>query len=657
MLKALVDRVLELALLLGKVNIGEKKLKARYNKVFQTLAVTFLLALLAAAIPAKPALAQSLEITQAQRKIGEKVDIWGSQFNVSAQVVIYFSDEAATVGERIDTDVLNYEKVVASTYTTGIGELFAYFIVPSELTDGDDPDTKVRGGSHYVYLTYYGLKQIVAFDSFTVESTGEITLDPEEGAVGIEVEITGEGFDEEEGIAVEYDGDDIDIASGDDETDNDGEFEDTTITIPPSTAGDHTITVIGDDSDIEATATFTVEPQITIAPQSGAVGDSITVNGTGFGDRVDVRIFFDDEEVVYDETTDSAGSFEVTFAALSRAPGSYDVEAEDEDGNSDKVKFAMAPSISLSPTSGYPGTEVIVGGTGFRVSSSITITFGDTSVATNTTDADGRFSTSFSVPSYTSGTYRVKVSDGSNTVEADFSISTSTSISPVTSAASPGHVGTELTIGGIGFVAGRTLIITYDGNQVATATVLADGTFTATFNAPASVGGEHSIMAIDGTNTIPFTFVMESTPPLPVYPQLPLMDTKLEKWRFDWCGDATDLSKEVTDDSLPITYTLQIATSLEDFEGSIVRERTGLTDSEYTLAKEERLESVSKENPYYWRVKARDAASNEVVSGVGSFYVGFSFALPKWAIYTLSVVGALVLFILGFWVGRKTAYY
>ena len=134
------------------------------------------------------------------------------------------------------------------------------------------------------------------------------------------------------------------------------------------------------------------------------------------------------------------------------------------------------------------------------------------------------------------------------------------------------------------------------------------------------------------------------------------MDSKLKEWKFDWCGDATDLSQEVTDDSRPIIYTLQIATEEDFAEDSIALEKTGLTQSEYTITKEERLNSVSKENPYYWRVKAVDAASNESWSGTGSFYVGFSWSLPQPVIYTLFGIGALLLGVLGFWLGRKTAY-
>ncbi|MFC1933090.1 IPT/TIG domain-containing protein [Chloroflexota bacterium] len=627
------------------------------NKIFRTLALALTLALLVTALPATPALAaETLYVYPTSGEIGEEFEVWGNEFSSGFDYDIYFSDERAFVNDEIDEDVLNYEFL--GTVAIDSGETYftdARYDVPSQLRDGDE-DEKVRGGTYYIYATYEDDERIKARVEFDVEAVAIISLDSNEGTVGTEVEISGEGYGDSEDITVEYDGSDVDIESGDSDTDSSGEFE-CTILVPESTAGDHTITVIGDDSDLEAEDTFTVEPQISISPESGAAGDTVTVSGTGFGDEVDIAITFNTTEVATDETDDD-GSFEVSFNVPALGAGSYDIEADDDD-NSDTAEFTIATAtFNLSSTTGSVGDVVTVSGTGFQASKSITITFDNESAATATTDVDGAFSADVTVPVRTADTYKVKASDGTNTIEADFSISTSAGISPVTSVASPGYVDSQLTVSGIGFVAGRTVTITYDGSQVATSLVKTDGTFSATFNVPASSGGEHSIIATDGVNTKPLTFIMESSPPSTVYPQLPLMDSKLEEWRLDWCGDATDLTKEVTDASPPITYTLQIATSEDFSEDSIVLEKTGLTESECTLDKEERLESVDEESPYYWHVKAVDGAANEGPwTGTGRFYVGFSFGLSQTVIYILIGIGALLLGIFGFWLGRKTAYY
>ena len=126
------------------------------------------------------------------------------------------------------------------------------------------------------------------------------------------------------------------------------------------------------------------------------------------------------------------------------------------------------------------------------------------------------------------------------------------------------------------------------------------------------------------------------------------MDGKASaKAKFDW--------GEVSDDSLPISYELQVATNGQFTTESILVYKTGLTTSEYTLADEEKLESTAEEVPYYWRVRAKDAASNasEWTSG-NSFTVGFSFSMPGWLLYILMAAGAVVIFFLGVWVGKRS---
>jgi len=624
----------------------------KQTKIFRILSVALTLALLAVVVLAVPVLAQEyIEVTPSTNQVGERAYVYGSYFFTDRNIYIYLSSDRAFEGDQIDDEVDTYE-AVRSAGTGATGTFDTYFTIPTEMNGSDDED--VGTGTYYVYVTYTTSDTIVAVDSFTIESTGEITLDIDEGVVGTEVEITGVWFGDDEDIIVDYDGDDIDIEDGDEDTDNDGEFQ-CTIIIPESTAGDHTITVTGDDSVIEASVDFTVEPEMTISPESGAVGSSVTVSGTGFGDRVEIFITFDGDDVDIasgDDETDRDGSFESTFAVPALTSGSYDVEVEDDDGNLGTAEFTTAAvTASISANSGVAGTQVTVGGIGFRGSQSITVTFDNTSVATTTSDASGNFNISFQVPDRGSGTYVVKVSDGSTTKEFNFEIMLSASITPATSTAAPGSVGTQITINGVGFTAGRTVNVTYDGNQVATAIVAADGTFITTFEAPASAGGPHTIVATDLTNTRQFTFHMEATPPSFAVPLLPEMGVEAEaQTYFDW-EDLTDPSG--------VTYALQIATDEAFSAGSIVLEVEELTLSEYTLSEVQALVSTSEEVPYYWHVRAIDGAGNEGPwSGARTFYISSGMgSLSQGVIYTIIGVGGAILIILAFWLGRKTGYY
>lgn len=536
----------------------------KHIRVFRTLTLAIILALLMIAITVTPALAASVTLSPVKGEIGTRINVGGSGF--TGTVYIYFSSQEADTSDYIDDlDVWEEVRTTSASIEEGYeGTIDTYFNVPDSLTDGTEEED-VHGGDYFVYTTQTREGRILTVDEFTVIG---ITIDPVTGVVGTEVEITGSGFDGREDITIKYDGKTYtgDI-EGDKETDSGGEFT-CTIAIPASTKGDHTINVV-DESRNEGEAVFTVVPKITISPASGKIGDSVTVSGTGFVKSKGVTITFDGDEVATDET-DTYGSFEADFKVPEVAPGSHDMKAEDASRNSASAKFTITTSISISP---------------------------------------------------------------------------------VTSVASPGHVGSEIIISGTGFKANHEITITYESEPVTfTITSEADGSFSYTFKAPPSLGGTHTITASDGTSSMQVTFVMESTPPEAPQPLLPYMSSKSDsKTHFDW--------EDVIDDSKPVTYDLQVATDKAFTASSMVLERTGLTTSEYTLTEAEKLESTGKDAPYYWRLRAVDSASNvSEWTGAGEFYVGFIFGIPKlegWVLYAVIGAAAIVLFFLGFWVGRR----
>ncbi len=548
----------------------------KHSKIFRILAIAITLSLLVVALPAAPALAfdYDIDLDADKGEIGDNFYVEGDDWPPSddpgdidpdiEEVDIYFSSEEADTGDDIDDDVENYEKLKSGVEVDEDGEFRQKVKVPDELTDGEDDEDVVRG-TYYVYVTREGSDRIRAVAEFTVIAAG-IELDTDNGTVDTEVEITGFDFADREDITVEYDGDEIPIEAGDDETDSDGDFE-ATILIPESAAGEHTIKVI-DESDNEAEVVFTVEPEITINPASGTTGERATVNGTGFADGEDVTIKFDGDEVATGDTSNN-GSFTIAFDVPAVGAGTYDVEVKDDDGNSAETEFDIASNISIGP---------------------------------------------------------------------------------VTSQTSPGYVGMNVTISGIGFKPNATITITYASTPVVfTTPSAADGSFSYTFEVPASEPGEHTVTATDGISSLGVTFFMESEAPDIPQPLLPAMDTKPERpITFDW--------KNVTDRS-GVTYVLQVA--IDQNFANIVLQKDGLTESEYTMTvtEDEALESSKKDAPYLWRIKAVDGAGNESGwTGAGSFHIGFVFAMPNWALYLLIALGGLVLFGVGFFIGRRTGY-
>ena len=451
--------------------------------------------------------------------------------------------------------------------------------------------------------------------------------------------------------------------------DNDGEF-DTYFEVPSRlTDGDddedvrggtyYVCVTLDGGVDIKAVAEFTITAgEITeFAPDSGPVGTEVDISGEDFGEDEELTIEYDGDEIDIDGDvdTDGNGDFDCTVLIPLSAAGDHTVTIKDESLTEVEETFTVEPAMSFSPTQAPPGDTVEVSGTGYgdRMDVDIFLGTGTASVATKETDRDGNFTVSFIVPELDEGTYALVAEDeDGNDDEGSFivEIGIETTISPVTSSASPGHVGQSVTVSGIGFLANSTVTITYatTPTTVATTTSDAEGAFTATFDIPASEPGAHTITASDGTNSLNVPFYMEAQAPEIPQPLLPQDGAKTESMTlFDW--------EAVTDDS-GVAYDLQIATDEEFTASAMVLEKTGLTESEYTLTKEEALESRSAEEPYYWRMRAVDGVGNASQwTGLGEFSVGFTW--PDWIIHLWWGLGVLGAIFFGYYMGKRRAYY
>lgn len=409
----------------------------KYSKILRALAVAVILSLLVIAIPAAPALAaEEFELSPDTGEVGDKIEITGDGFKSDGtRVWIYFSDQEADVGDEIDDEVDIY-KLVKKRTPDDTGDLDTSFYVPDEIFyegDVDDPEDVVSG-YYYVYVTYEDDEDIEAVQEFVVRG---IELDPVEGTVGTEVEISGIGFDRREDLDyIEYDDDEVDIESGDDDTDSSGEFA-SFILIPESTAGEHTITV-RDKGRKEGSATFTVEPEIAVSPTSGVEGDEVTVLGTGFGGDQDITITFDGTSITTDDT-DADGSFLASFVLTDVAAATYDVEAEDEDDNTAESVFTVTVSttVTISPVTtetspAHVGMNVAVSGTDFKANSPITITDATSGIllTTITSDADGAFQVTFWAAGG-AGQHVITASDGTDTLSVSFIMESQAPSAPV----------------------------------------------------------------------------------------------------------------------------------------------------------------------------------------------------------------------------------
>ena len=608
------------------------------GKVFRILAIAFILPMLLVALMGTPALAAPvITVSPTSGAVGTVVEITGTNFDSykGDDIYIYFDSD----------EVADSPLVVPET-----GSFSFEFTIPA---DAD-------AGAHWVRAkTERGVELVKSL--FTVDET-EIELAPRTGVVGTSVTIVGRGFNADKMVGFYLDNR-IKGKLGSVMAGPDGEFSYSFI-VPGCIAGEHTI-FAENAEDNSAEADFEVLPMVTLSPTSGAMGSILTVRGAGFGNRDAVAIFFKSAIVTYAKSNDY-GSFEVAFNVPNMAPGSYEVIAEDDDGNTDKAEFTITTGASLSQTTGNIGTELTVAGTGFTVGGTVNIKYDEVSIGAIRTGGNGDFKATFTVPVSKYGSHIVTVSDGVNARQMTFVVESEAP--PVPIMLLPGD-GSEAKA-----AAGFDWEDVYDSSPPINYRfqIASDQNFSSiVLDKKGLTESEYALAAEEGLVAVekeaPYYWRVKSTdgasnesqwsspwsfyvaaPPVPML-LLPINVSEAEAMAFfDW--------EDVTSLSPPVTYRLQVASD-KNFS-SIVLEKDGLAGSEYTITEEEKLAAVKKEVPYYWRVKAVDGAANESEwAAPWSFYVGLAFALPGWAMYLLIGIGALLVGFVAFLVGRRTAYY
>ena len=264
--------------------------------------------------------------------------------------------------------------------------------------------------------------------------------------------------------------------------------------VPASALGSHTITA-GTSS-----ATFTVNPSITLTPAGGAVGTRVTVKGVGLvAGRGGLPIMFGSEEVGT-AATDGNGGFTTSFIVPPRAALTYFVSVEGAVPKSFKVNS----SLSLSTSSGPPGTSVNLTGSGFGANASVSITFDGATIRSVSVDNNGAVTTSFQVPAAPGGPRSVGITEPSRgSAQRTFTVTPLISLDR--SNTSPGA---SVNASGVGFAANETSItVTLDQTPVATG-ISADskGSWTGSLLIPSLPAGSHTIRAsgsLTSSGTVP----------------------------------------------------------------------------------------------------------------------------------------------------------
>jgi len=341
--------------------------------------------------------------------------------------------------------------------------------------------------------------------TFTVPSAA-ISLSTLSGAPGSLIIVTGSGFNASEtGITVTYDGTTY-LTTGITAT-SQGTWS-TTFTVPTSASGTHSIGVKRSNTQAASVtdASFIVSASISISPNTGVSGTSVTVTGSGFSAaETGITVTYDANSMTTGIKASLQGTWSTTFSVPASASGTHIISAYGSTTQAASVgeaTFIVGASISISQSTGASGTSVTVTGSGFGVAETgIVVTYDGTPVTTRTTaSSQGTWNATFRVPTSAFGTHSIRAygytTKAANVPDVTFTVGASISISRST-----GSSGTSVTVTGSGFGAAETgITVTYDGTPVTTGTTAnSQGTWSTTFSVPASASGSHSIGAYGST--------------------------------------------------------------------------------------------------------------------------------------------------------------
>jgi hypothetical protein len=350
-------------------------------KLLSRLIIVFVICLLAVpAVSAPVEASATINISAREGYVGDEIEISGKAFHARQTVNIYYDGELQT-----DARVKGSSSPCGATFTT-------YLTIPDSCQGYHYIDAKDERGE--TATTRFIVKPKICQDEYS-------------GHVGDTVKVQGSGFPSEgTGIKLRYYLD-TDSHSGLDssphidfpiaQADVAGSWEQT-FSVPASIKGTHSIDAYYDDDEntlIEVNndeVRFEVQPSITLDPDSGCVGDSIAISGSGFArNESEVELKYDGSDELAVPDVDEYGNWgPISFTIPSSVQGSHLIEALQGSSTTAVLSAVLTvePGVFLNPAAGHAGQTFNVTGAGFGPNIMVNVSYQGQSVNA-ITDANG----------------------------------------------------------------------------------------------------------------------------------------------------------------------------------------------------------------------------------------------------------------------------
>ena len=266
-------------------------------------------------------------------------------------------------------------------------------------------------------------------------------------------------------------------------------------------------------------------PAITLSRTSGPPGSSVTITASGFSvNETGITVTYDGVPVVTGIAADAGGAWtSSSFTIPASASGNHIIDAYGTSPSGTTAAsvpdaiFIVTPAITINRSSGPPGISITVNGAGFGANEAgITVTYDGASAASGiSANAQGAWTSSFTIPASPSGSHAISASSSAGTVgSAVFTVSPLITINRTS-----GVPGSAVTITGVGFGANEGITVTFDGTAVPPVVSASNrGSWTANYVIPALPAGTHAISASGSTSTSVTEITFTVTPVITLNP-------------------------------------------------------------------------------------------------------------------------------------------
>ncbi|PIX16099.1 hypothetical protein COZ71_08540, partial [Candidatus Desantisbacteria bacterium CG_4_8_14_3_um_filter_40_12] len=323
------------------------------------------------------------------------------------------------------------------------------------------------------------------------------SITPTIGTVGTVVGLSGNGYIGNEVIKIGF-GQIESIATM--QANVFGQFSNT-FTIGAQPYGTTTVTATGLMSQNQANIRFRVTQQIvSISPQAGTIGTTVTVIGNGYGLSATVRIDLGSTQSIALVISNVNGMFTAIFT-VDLQVGTKSVTATGlSTGAVSSIAFKVKPNIYLiTPTQGTVGAIVTLNGNGYSALGNIYIDFGTTkTIMSFSASNGGTFTRSLTIDTQGYGTTTVTAREDNDEAIRTVMIRGKMTLFTPTN----GTVGVFVTISGTGYGSSETIRVSM-GTTVTLATVqsTASGTFTISFTTDNQPYGTNTVSAYGVSST------------------------------------------------------------------------------------------------------------------------------------------------------------